>query len=47
MRHAISLEDAESRVSHSLNVELARIKATSPQRGIAKQAQNELEDYLK
>lgn len=46
-RHAISVEDAESRVSDSLNVELARIKATSPQRGIAKQAQKELEDYLK
>ncbi|KZY05488.1 hypothetical protein A3728_04940 [Sulfitobacter sp. HI0040] len=44
-RHAITLEDAESRVSHSLNVELARIKAASPQRGIAMQAQKDLEDY--
>jgi len=42
-RHSISLADAEGRVAESLNLELLRLKATSPQRGIAAQAKRELE----
>lgn len=43
-RHSISLTDAEGRVAESLNLELLRLKAQSPQRGIAAQAQRELEE---
>ena len=43
-RHSISLTDAEGRVAESLNLELLRLKATSPQRGIAAQAKRELEE---
>lgn len=43
-RHSISLTDAEGRVAESLNLELLRLKAQSPQRGIAAQAKRELEE---
>ncbi len=43
-RHSSSLADAEGRVSESLNLELLRLKAESPQRGIAAQAKRQLEE---
>ena len=43
-RHSISLTDAEGRVAESLNLELLRLKAQGPQRGIAAQAKRELEE---
>lgn len=49
-RHAISLADVEDRVALSLRSELARVKASSPQPNIAREAQKELaeiEDFLK
>jgi chromosome segregation ATPase len=42
-RHAISLADAEARVAESLRVELLRIKASSPQPYVSREAQAELE----
>lgn len=42
-RHAISLADAEARVAESLRVELLRIKASSPQPYVSREAQVELE----
>ncbi|GAA6187652.1 hypothetical protein [Litorivita sp. NS0012-18] len=42
-RHASSLADAEGRVSDSLQVELLRVQASSPQPNVSKQAQKELE----
>ncbi|MDA8586733.1 hypothetical protein N9L47_10790 [Rhodobacteraceae bacterium] len=42
-RHASSLADAEGRVSESLQVELLRVQASSPQPNVSKQAQKELE----
>tara|TARA_R110002020_G_scaffold95937_1_gene229888 strand:+ start:9915 stop:10553 length:639 start_codon:yes stop_codon:yes gene_type:complete len=42
-RHSISLTDAEGRVAESLNRELLRLKAQSPQRHLAAQAAKELE----
>ncbi len=42
-RHAISLTDAENRVAESLRVELLRIKASSPQPYVSREAQAELE----
>lgn len=49
-RHAISLADVEDQVALSLQSELARVKASSPQPNIAREAQKELaelEDFLK
>ena len=43
-RHSISLGDAEGRVADSLNRELLRLKAASPQKHLAAQAQRELEE---
>lgn len=42
-RHAISLTDAENRVAESLRAELLRIKASSPQPYVSREAQAELE----
>lgn len=42
-RHAISLADAEARVAESLRVELLRIKASSPQPYVSREAKAELE----
>ena len=42
--HGISLTAAEDRVALSLQAELARVRATSPQRGVARDAQRELEE---
>lgn len=41
-RHAISLADAENRVAESLRAELLRIKASSPQPYVSREAQAEL-----
>lgn len=41
-RHSISLTDAEGRVAESLNLELLRLKAGSPQKHLAAQAKREL-----
>ena len=46
-RHSISLTDAEGRIAESLNLELLRLKAQSPQRGIAAQAKRVLEEQGK
>lgn len=46
-RHAISLADAEARVAESLRVELLRIKASSPQPYVSREAQAELEKMEK
>ncbi|MBS1301705.1 hypothetical protein [Loktanella sp. SALINAS62] len=43
-RHSISLTDAEGRVAESLNLELLRLKAASPQKHLAAQAKRELEE---
>lgn len=43
-RHAVSLADAEARVAESLRVELLRIKASSPQPYVFREAQAELEE---
>lgn len=43
-RHSISLTDAEGRVAESLNLELLRLKTTSPQKHVAAQAAKELEE---
>ncbi len=42
-RHSISLSDAEGRVAESLNLELLRLRAASPQKHLAAQAAKELE----
>ncbi len=42
-RHASTLADAESRVAESLRVELLRIKASSPQPNMSRQAKLELD----
>lgn len=42
-RHSISLTDAEGRVAESLNLELLRLRAASPQKHLAAQAAKELE----
>jgi len=42
-RHAVALTDAEERVAESLRVELLRIKASSPQPNIAREAKAELD----
>lgn len=41
-RHAITLADAEERVAKSLRVELLRVKATSPQPNVSREAKAEL-----
>lgn len=46
-RHSISLTDAEGRVAESLNLELLRLKAASPQKHLAAQAKRELEEQGK
>ncbi len=43
VRHSISLTDAEGRVAESLNLELLRLRAASPQKHLAAQAVKELE----
>ncbi len=43
-RHAIALTDAENRVAESLQVELLRIKAESPQPNVSREAQRELKE---
>ncbi|WP_299653144.1 hypothetical protein [uncultured Tateyamaria sp.] len=43
-RHAVSLADAEERVAESLRVELLRIKASSPQPYVSREAQAELKE---
>lgn len=43
-RHAITLADVEERVALSLRSELVRVKATSPQPNIAREARRELEE---
>ncbi|CTQ32064.1 hypothetical protein [Jannaschia rubra] len=43
VRHSISLTDAERRVAESLNLELLRLRAASPQTHLAAQAAKELE----
>lgn len=42
-RHAAPLADAEARVAESLRVELLRIKATSPQPNVSREAKAELD----
>jgi hypothetical protein len=42
-RHTATLADAESRVAESLRVELLRIKATSPQPNVSREAKAELD----
>ena len=42
-RHAAPLADAEARVTESLRVELLRIKATSPQPNVSREANAELD----
>lgn len=42
-RHAGTLADAEERVAESLRVELLRIKATSPQPNVSREAKDELD----
>lgn len=46
-QHASSLADAEARVAAGLQAELLRLKATSPQPNLARQAQRELEEMEK
>jgi hypothetical protein len=41
--HGVSLASAEDRVIRSLDVELLRVKATSPMPNIARDAKQELE----
>lgn len=43
-RHASTLADAEDRVARSLQVELLRIKASSPQPNVSREAQRELKE---
>ena len=43
-RHAITLADVEERIALSLQSELARVKASSPQPNIAREARRELEE---
>ncbi len=43
VRHAIALAHAEERVAKSLRVELLRIKSTSPQPNVSREAQAELD----
>jgi len=43
-RHAITLADAEERVTKSLRVELLRVKAASPQPNVSREAKAELKN---